>query len=56
MLNTAVALLRDTATLASIFIAVEQTTGQLPADDLGLGDAMATFGVIASFTYPTSGT
>jgi hypothetical protein len=50
------ALLRDAATLASVFIAVGQTTGRLPADDLGLDAAMATFGVIASFAYPTSGT
>jgi len=49
------ALLRDTATLASIFITVGQMTGKLPPDDLRYDAALATFGVIASFAYPTSG-
>jgi len=49
------ALLRDAATLASLFIAVGQTTGQLLPDDLRYDAALATFGVIASFAYPTSG-
>ena len=49
------ALLRDSATLAGIFISVGQMTGKLPPDDLRYDAALATLGVIASFAYPVSG-